>query len=219
MLTFLYFVMTVIHLIALYFIFKLFMQNRKSYTLLAMLAIIGLAYDNLIIGIGQFIGEGSLLAGLNAIRFYTHALITPLLIIFAFGVLRQIGISWASIKVAHSLFCLLATILIVMGVQTDIINLVLIPEIEQDTLRYVNDASSGPPIPAIITIIVMIIVGIIVSRKIQWHWLVLGSIIMFVASAIGFNAIVVSNMGEVIFALAIVGIDYRVQRERALAMS
>lgn len=78
MLTIIYFVMAGLHAVILFFMLKLFLSNRVSYTLIATGTIFGLFYDNLIIGVGSFIGEGGLLEILNAGRFYIHVLITPL---------------------------------------------------------------------------------------------------------------------------------------------
>ena len=213
MFTVIYFVMAAMHAVAFYFILRLFLRERVSYTLIATLTIFGLFYDNLIIGLGNFIGEGGLLETLNAIRFYFHALITPLMIIFAYGVIRQVMGKGKNDKIWHSVFCILAVVMLALGAMTDVINLSLIPEIENGTLRYVNDASEGPPIPAIITIIVMIIVGIFMWRHASWPWLAIGSIVMFVAAALGVNNVILSNLGEVVFAVAIVTMDYRVHRE------
>lgn len=213
MLTPLFFLMALIHLISSFFILRLLGRNRKSYTLIAAATIVALTYENSVVALGSFIGEGTFLELLNTGRFYLHALLMSLLIIFAFGVARQIGIRWAQGKIAHALFCILATVLVLFAIQRDIINLSLVAEIEQDTLRYVNADSAGPPIPAILTIIVMAIIGGFVWRKIGWPWLAVGSIIMFVAAGAGASILALSNLGEVIFVIAIVATDYRIHRQ------
>lgn len=205
--------MAVLHGIALFLIAKLFLKNKKSYTLLATFAIAGLFYDNLIVGIGRFIGEGSLLETLNAGRFYSHAIVTPLLIIFAYGVIRQTVAKGQYDRILHSLFCLLAVAMIAMSVMSEIINLSLVFLVENGVERYVNAASEGPPIPSIITIIVMIIAGIYIWRKVGWAWLALGSIVMFVMAGAGVNNTLLTNIGEVVFVTVIVMTDYAIQQE------
>lgn len=59
-----------------------------------LLVIIALIYDNLIIGIGIFIGEGNLLETLNIVRFWLHTLFTPTLIIFSYAILRESKVPW-----------------------------------------------------------------------------------------------------------------------------
>lgn len=60
-----------------------------------LLVIAALVYDNLIIGIGRWIGEGALLEGLNLARFWIHAAITPLLVAWALHAIRRAGFGWA----------------------------------------------------------------------------------------------------------------------------
>ena len=205
-------IMSAVHAVALFFIVKLAMRNRVSYSLLASLVVFGLFYDNLIVAIGQYIGEGDLLRNLNALRFYSHAILTPLLIIFAYGVIRQLLGKGKNDRIWHSVFCLLAVGMIAMGIMADVVNLSLVPMTENGSLRYVNEASEGPPIPSIITIIVMIVVGLIAWRKVGWMWLALGSIVMFVMAAAGANNTMLTNIGEVVFVIAIVATDYRIHR-------
>lgn len=205
--TILFLVMAGFHAVAFFFIVKLLMQNLSSYTLLAVIASSGLLYDNLIVGIGTFIGEGTLLENLNAVRFFSHALLTPLLIIFAYGVIRQLVGKGKYDRIWHSVFCILAVAMIAMGI-SDISNLSLVPLAENGSLRYINAASEGPPIPSIITIIVMIIAGLIVWRKAGWMWLAIASIIMFVMAAAGASNTSLTNIGEVIFVAGIVATDY-----------
>ncbi|MEO1288308.1 MAG: hypothetical protein AAFV93_11110 [Chloroflexota bacterium] len=213
--TILYFMLAGIHAIAFISIARLYLSERISYTLIATLTVLGLFYDNLIIGLGSFIGEGSLLKLLNSGRFYIHALVTPLLIIFAYGVLQQLLDKNKYDKIWHSAFCVLAVVMVVLGSISDIFNLTLIAKFEAGTLRYINDATHGPPIPAIITIVVMIIVGFVIWRYVGWSWLALGSIVMFVAAAVGASSNLIANIGEVVFVLAIVATDYRIHRQVA----
>jgi len=206
--TIIFLLMAVLHGIAFFLMTRLFIQNRKSYTLLAVLASFGLFYDNLIVGIGTFIGEGALLENLNAFRFYGHALLTPLLIIFAYGVMRQLTGKYS--RIWHSIFCILAVVMIGMGIMADVFNLSLVPMAENGSLRYVNELSEGPPIPSIITIIVMIVVGLIVWRRVGWMWLAIASIIMFVMAAAGASNVTLTNIGEVIFVAGIIATDYHI---------
>lgn len=176
---------------------RLYLRRRSWYGLIAFVAMYGLAYDNLAIAAGSWLGEGALLKTLNLPRFVVHALITPLLVIYAFGVARRAGLGWARGRLAHTLFCLFATGLVALGTYTDIIRLQLEPERFQDTLRYVNAATHGPPIPAILTIVVLMVSGVLVWRKTQWPWLFVGSLLMFVAAGAGTRVIAIANLGEV----------------------
>jgi hypothetical protein len=163
-----------------------------------------LFYDTLIIGIGKFIGEGDLLKTLNAGRFYVHALLTPTMMIFGFGVLRKAGIKWAQAKTAHIILCVITTLLMVLGAYSDILQLDLQTKMVADTLRYVNEGGlKGPPLPAILTIIFLIVAGISLWRNTGWMWLAIGAAVMFIAAGAGMGELFyVGNLGEVILGFA-----------------
>ncbi len=179
-------------------------QKRKSYTWILLIVLFGLIYDNLMIAVGSFIGEGALLKNLNAGRFIIHALITPTMMIFGLGILRNAGVKWTQGKTAHILVCVFATLLIGLGVYTDILLLDLQPRDVLGTLRYANEGGiKGPPIPAILTIIFLIGAGISLWRKTSWKWLALGALFMFIAAAMGMGDMVfISNLGEVVLGVA-----------------
>jgi len=169
-----------------------------------LLVLAGLFYDTLIIGIGRFIGEGSLLKTLNAGRFYVHALLTPTMIIFGFGVLRKAGVKWAQNKTTHIVICVFTTLLITLGAYSDILRLDLQTKTVADILRYVNEGGiKGPPLPAILTIIFLIVAGISLWRNTGWVWLAIGGIIMFIAAGTGMGDLFyIGNIGEVILGFA-----------------
>ncbi|MBL8091823.1 MAG: hypothetical protein KF758_14805 [Anaerolineales bacterium] len=201
MLTILYFIF--VGVLA-YFTWQALGQKRTSYTWLLLIVLFGLIYDNLMIAIGNFIGEGALLKNLNAGRFFIHALITPTMMIFGFGVLRKAGVKWAQGKTAHIVVCAFATLLIALGAFSDIIKLDLQPSEVMGTLRYANEGGiKGPPIPAILTIIFLIVAGISLWRNTGWKWLALGALFMFIAAAMGMGDMVfISNLGEVVLGAA-----------------
>ncbi|WP_426186037.1 hypothetical protein [Microbacterium sp. TWP3-1-2b2] len=62
-------------------------RRRAVVSDLALLVVLGLVYDNTVIGLGTMIGEGAALEGLNSARYWMHALLTPLLVLVAWHVL------------------------------------------------------------------------------------------------------------------------------------
>jgi hypothetical protein len=179
-------------------------KMKGSYALLLLLVLAGLFYDTLIIGIGKFIGEGDLLKTLNAGRFYVHALLTPTMMIFGFGVLRKAGVKWAQGRTAHIVVCVITTLLIVLGIYSDILKLDLQTKIVSDTLRYVNEGGiKGPPLPALLTIIFLLIAGNLLWRDTGWKWLAIGAAVMFCAAGLGMGDLFyMGNVGEVILGFA-----------------
>ena len=197
MLTALYLILSVLFV---FLVWQVTQIKRNNYVWLLLLVLAGLFYDTLIIGIGKFVGESNLLQTLNAGRFYVHALLTPTMMIFGFGVLRKAGVKWAQGKTAHIIVCIITTLLIGLGAFSDILRLDLHVKTVADTLRYVNEGGmKGPPIPAILTIIFLIVAGISLWRNSGWKWLAIGAIVMFIAAGAGIgDMFYIGNIGEVI---------------------
>jgi phosphoglycerol transferase MdoB-like AlkP superfamily enzyme len=57
-------------------------RKSNSYGLIIVALFAGLVYENLILGLGGLIGYGDTLKALNTPRFISHALFTPMLIIW-----------------------------------------------------------------------------------------------------------------------------------------
>lgn len=180
-----------------------YQSKRSSYALLLLIVLAGLAYDVLIIFLGRFIGEGDLLKTLNAGRYLVHGLATPAMIIFGFGVLRNAGVQWAQSRTTHIVICVVVTLLIALGVYEDVFALDLQTKTVMDTLRYTNEGGmKGPPIPAMLTIVFLIVAGISLWRKTGWWWLAAGSIFMFIAAGAGMgDMFYIGNLGEVVLGL------------------
>ncbi len=201
MLTAVYLILSVLFV---FLVWQVSKMKRDNYVLLLWLALVGLFYDTLIIGIGKFVGEGDLLKTLNAGRFYVHALLTPTMMIFGFGILRKAGVQWAQSKMAHIILCIITTLLIALGAYSDILQLDLQTKTVADTLRYVNEGGiKGPPLPAILTILFLIVAGISLWRNTGWMWLSIGAILMFIAAGAGMGELFyIGNLGEVILGFA-----------------
>ena len=209
MLSAVFLIISLIHLLFVVLAVRLYVRNRSIYTALAAMVMIGLFYDNFIVGIGSSLGEGSLLRGLNWWRFAIHALVTPVLIMFAIATAQRLHIRWAQSRTAFAIFGLLTLLLILWGVYMDIIKLSLTAVQEAGTLRYIHVESAGPPIPAIMTVIVMIVVGGFVWWRHKWAILCIGSSLMFILAGAGASILILSNIGEVLFAGAILWTDYK----------
>lgn len=201
MLTAVYLILSALFVVLVWQVSKM---KRDNYVLLLLLVLAGLFYDTLIIGIGKFVGEGDLLKTLNAGRFFVHALLTPTMMIFGFGVLRKAGVKWAQSRTTHIVICVFTTLLIALGAYSDILRLDLQTKTVADTLRYVNEGGlKGPPIPAILTIIFLIVAGISLWRNTGWMWLAIGAVVMFIAAGAGMgDMFYIGNLGEVILGFA-----------------
>ena len=183
-------------------------QIRKRFTVYALLVLIvvyGLAYDNLSIAVGAVLHEADLLRALNVPRFVIHALTTPTMIISAFGALRLTGSKFAQSKLWHTVTCVVTTILIALGSYENIFKLALAPEVNGGVTRYINtfDLFKGPPIPAVTTIILVLIFGIVLWKNTKFPWLFIASVLEFAAAgAVGL--LLLQNIGEIAFSAGLV---------------
>lgn len=143
-----------------------------------LLVIIGLFYDNLIIAIGRFIGEGNLLESLNYVRFLLHALFTPTLILFAFGICLGTGLPWAKRTFWKVIASLMTLGLILYELFTSVFKLDLEPNWKNGVLTYTKSGHSSSPIMVIIVTLVLVIVGYILAKNFRFPWLLIGTIVM-----------------------------------------
>jgi len=180
--------------------------KRNWYAVLVLIVVYGLAYDNLAIAMGAFIGEGALTKFLNMPRYWVHALFTPTMMIASFGALRMMGSKFAQSKTWHIIICVLTTALVALGSYVDIINLTLEPQSRAGVLKYVNtfEFMKGPPIPAVLTIIVVLIFGVMAWRGFNFKALFIGSIIMFLMAGAAPTMPLAQNIGEIAFATGLV---------------
>lgn len=151
---------------------------------LLLIVTAGLVWDNGVIGIGKYIGEGDLLEGLNVTRFWVHALATPLLVLVSFDLIRKAGSPWASKLAAAWGAWLLTAALIALEVMTETLPLKLQPSMEYGALRYVSTESGGPPLMVILILIPLLMAGVIVWRRKKTPLLFIGTVLMAAGSAI-----------------------------------
>ncbi len=218
MLSALFFVFAVVHVIILVWTIRFWRATRSPTVLMAMMPLLLLWYDCLIIGLGRFIGPGELLEALSLPRFWAHWLLTPMWIIAAGGMLRLAGVGWAKPKWVMAGFCLLAVAMIAMEIPL-FWTLELHPVCFADTVRYAQSVSanalcfegqevirgSGPPPPPIVTNIVLLVAGIAIWIRCRWPWLTLAALVMFVAAAVppSIASPAPGNFGEIVLALGI----------------
>ncbi len=159
-----------------------------------------LVYDNLVVGLGATIGEGNLLEGLNRPRYTMHVLFTPLMVVVAARLGAVGGVPWAARFAgtgALSPATVLAAVLVAVGGAIDGLWPELVAEREAGVLRYVLPDPT-PPLPSIVTVVVLIAVGVALWRRGGPRWLALGSIVMFVGSAVPPGTLpVLGNLAEV----------------------
>ena len=68
-------------------------------------------------------------------------------------------------------------------------------------------AASSAPVPAIATILALVAVGAVLWTSGGWPWLAIGSGVMFVASGLGGLSPLLTNVGELALAAALVATE------------
>lgn len=185
--TILYFLFSICYLTLLILSIKLIKKRNVSFYMVFLpLVIIGLIYDNTIISMGSFIGEGNVLLLLSMFRFWFHALFTPTLVLFAYGVAKHFNLQWAN-KLIFKIIFLISTLALISFEIIETIN--KNPEIlrEYGIVRYTLVGASGPPLMVIIVAFILLVVGVSLYRKTRWKIMMIGVALMVVGSAIPIN--------------------------------
>ncbi|WKA55157.1 hypothetical protein [Planococcus shixiaomingii] len=163
------------------------MWRQKTWNAMSVvfLVVLGLIYDNSIIALGKFIGEGALLENLSVPRFWIHAFLTPLLVIFSWRALSRAGVNWAKQKAVIVGAVLYTLALIGIEFIFETVNLNLASTREYGVLRYVSvETATGPPIMVLMLTVALMFSGAVLWKKAAWKWMLIGSAVMVIGSAI-----------------------------------
>lgn len=152
---------------------------------LPLLVVAALVYDNLVLGVGRFVGEGPLLEGLNYARYYLHATVTPLLVAWALHTLRRAGFGWAQARWYQVASIGAALALTAVEYVLEVRGLALEPREEYGVVSYAStEPASGPPIMVLVVAVALLICGAMVWKRQGWPWLFLGALLMTIGSAV-----------------------------------
>lgn len=175
---------------------------------LVCLVILGLVYDNAIIGVGAFVGEGEMLESANAARYWLHAFFTPLLVLVAWHIIVRTGVKWATRAWALVVAVVLTIGLVVYEILVGAAGIDLVPEREYGALSYSDaDASEGPPLMVLAVAAVLLIAAITAVVKQRLWWLFVGTVLMLIGSAVTIPVPsgALTNAFELVLLVSIVG--------------
>ncbi|WNS75468.1 hypothetical protein RRV45_21805 [Bacillus sp. DTU_2020_1000418_1_SI_GHA_SEK_038] len=203
--TVIYLLLTIAYLFL--FVLGILLTKGHSWTDIGnvlLMVILALLYDNGILALGKYIGEGDLLRSLNLARYYLHALITPLLVLFAWYTLVKANIKWTKKSIVQWLAVLLTICLIIVEFVTVVRGISLVPAMKYGVLGYKNvGAGEGPPIMVIGVSIVLVITSIMIWIKQKWPWYFIGTLIMGLAPMIHLKTDALHNIAEFVLMLAL----------------
>jgi len=154
---------------------------------------------------GRVIGEGQFLLNLTYLRFWFHALFTPLLIIFVLKISEKVELKWAKNETSKMFIVLLTIGLIIYEWYQAIRELKLEPKWEQDVLMYESAGEQGLPIMVLVTTFIVGWVGVLLWKHQKYRWLFIGTAAMVVGSILGvwFKTSPIMNIFELIFILSL----------------
>lgn len=185
---------------------------------LPLLVIAGLVYDNAVIATGRWVGEGVVLESLSLGRFWIHALVTPLLVVWSWHAIHRAGVAWARTRAAAVVAVVFALALITLEIVTVNLCLRIEPQEEYGVLSYSNaEASGGPPLMVLFVAAALLVAGFLVWRRQRWIWLLVGAVIMTAGSAIPIpvESGAVTNAFELVLLTAILATKARQDRLEA----
>jgi hypothetical protein len=163
-----------------------------------------LVYENGVLAAGVLLGEGDLLRTLNVGRYVGHALFTPLLIPAGALLAARFGVAWFARPPARAAVTALTAAMVLLGVWLEVVRLEPVARRTGGVLRYANAAAVGPPVPALVAIVALVVVGAVVWRRAGWPWLFAGAVAMFVAAGAGVRLVWPQNLGELALQSALV---------------
>jgi hypothetical protein len=153
-------------------------RRRDRVAVLLAVVALAVAYDDAIIAAGATIGAGDLLFVLNVGRYALHVLLTPMLVVVAALLLQQGGVRFFGERTAWFVYAAL----VVLGIFTTFAGFDLVFQNAEGVVRY-TEPDPVPPLPAILTVFVLIAAGIRWARAGGSKVLLAAAIVMTVVSA------------------------------------
>lgn len=193
-------IVALIHLGLVFVAFRAARRRREAALAMAGVVGVALAYDAAVLAVGGTLDEGAVLRLLNAPRYWTHALLTPTTMWVALAGLGATGYEPAASRTWRAAVGSLIAVMVVLGSWIDIVGLTLEPVTEDGITRYVNAFSPmpGPPVAAVVTIVVVAVFGVIVWRHSGWPWLAIGAAVMFITAGLQ-GQLVAQHVGEIAY--------------------
>lgn len=182
-----------------------------------LLVIAALLYDNAILALGKYAGEGSFLRSLNLVRYGLHALITPLLILFAWRTLVHARLPWAGKTVTLGLAVVLTIGSMLIEWATEVRGIALKPVWKNGVFSYDKAEQSGmPPLMILIVTAVLFVTSVIIWRRQKWPVYFLGVASMGAAPLLQYalNTDAAHNLAEFVLMSALLATSAYQQRKR-----
>ncbi|MGY0498970.1 hypothetical protein ACWZHB_10785 [Nocardia sp. FBN12] len=181
-------------------------RTGNKLLIIPMLLCLALLYDNAVIGAGRVIGAGEVLELVSVPRFAVHAVLTPLLIVWARAAADRAGVAWAGSRPAVATTWVLTVCSIGLALVNDVAGLSLQAQQWAGTLRYSNiPTPDSEALPVIITGVFVLVIGVGIWIRRRYSPLMITASIMTVAASLAASSPLLGNLGELILAAGLVG--------------
>jgi hypothetical protein len=191
---------------------------KVSDSVILVLVLCSLIYDNMMLAWGTSIGDGDLLKYLSVPRYVTHALLTPMLILFAALSAGRMNVDGYRSREKLTFWGAITFFAIWYGLFADGVTLQLVSVTEDGLLRYAahHAGASPPPLAVMTTGISLIIIGASMQRFGRWPWLFVGAMAMMIAAIFWADSGVIANIGELMLLTSLVVTGHEAVRRTAL---
>jgi len=171
--------------------------------------LLGMCYDNLIQGLGNWFIDAPWYEGANVPRFILHAGVLPFLAIFGLGVMRDAGVVFARHRALEA-FCWVFTAgALAWGLYRDVYLLELGPG-EMLGVMKLGSLSGLPPVATILTNVLILPMAALVWRASGWPWFFLGALFIFLVNgATGAQpwGVLSGNCAELVFIICLLATE------------
>ncbi|MCH5586013.1 hypothetical protein MK805_13800 [Shimazuella sp. AN120528] len=194
--------------------FRFFQESPFWGTAWVFFLIIALAYDNLVLLCGRWIGFGETLEMLSMIRYLLHVLLIPTLTFVSLDFLRRTGARWVESVAIKILFNLYTFIVTIIGVFHDFLWVHMEAISINGIDRYIISESPFS-ISMLFAFVPMIFTSVVVWKRMQWSILFFGCLFVSLLGAIAFFAeyYALGSFTELIFMSVLVLTEYRFKQE------
>ncbi|MCB1695435.1 MAG: hypothetical protein H6984_05455 [Pseudomonadales bacterium] len=173
--------------------------------------LLGMCYDNLVQGSGNWFIDAPWYAAANVPRFVLHASVLPFLTLFGLSVMRAAGVALARKPMVVG-FCWLFTLAALgWGLYHEVYLLQLGPRPALGVMKL-GSVSSLPPVATILTSALALPIAAAVWKASGWQWFFLGALLIFVVNGAtgarpwGFLA---GNCAELVFIVSLLATERR----------
>jgi len=206
----LFLVQTLLQAVLFVWLWRIWKSTGLLIAALLLVPQFGLVWDNLIVGLGRFIGFSPLLEALSWPRFWLHWLFGTWLIVAAGVALRLADFAFMRGTRPMLIFCSL-TVALMMFDLPHFWRDSLHPVCEFDLIRYSTAVSaenfcfpdqvavrSTPPIASILTCFVVIGCGFVLMSRRRFPWMFAGGVLMLASAMPPLRDYKLDNFGEIL---------------------